>query len=168
MLYEVITHSGFLPAFRHVRISTFEHVSIQHLIQAWQSLIDQDFDIREDEGMMFNLRQADFIQHAHSELTQALNILNQSNATELAAFHLVQASAELIKINEHIDNESVLDDLFKPSPENRITSYNVCYTKLLRIILMAVCIAYNCIESEYFGPSRNNIFSMRKEIKNSF
>ena len=63
--------------------------------------------------MMFNLRQADFIQHAHSELTQALNILNQSNATELAAFHLVQASAELIKINEHIDNESVLDDLFK-------------------------------------------------------
>ncbi len=106
-------HSSFLPNFRHVRTSTFQHESVRELIGEWETLIDEDLDVREDEGMMFNLRQAEFIRNAHLELTQAMEILNKSNATELAAFHLIQASEELVKINERIDNESVLDDLFQ-------------------------------------------------------
>ena len=107
------TFEAFLPDFKHVRISTKQQTSINVLIDAWKELIEDDYDVREDEGMMFNLRQAEFIREAQIELTQAKEILVASQATELAAFHLIQASEALIKINEKIDNESVLDDLFK-------------------------------------------------------
>lgn len=106
------TFEGFLPEFKHVRTSTMRQECLQNLTNTWKDLIEADYDAREDEGMMFNLRQAEFIRESHGELTQAREILRTSDATELAAFHLIQASEALIKINEKIDNESVLDDLF--------------------------------------------------------
>lgn len=103
---------SFLPSIKHVRISTLEHSTIKQLENIWKELITNELDIREDESMMFNLRQAEFIRNSMVELLQAQRILRDSDATELAAFHMIQASEELVKINQHIDNESVLDDLF--------------------------------------------------------
>ena len=61
---------------------------------------------------MFNARQAQFIAAADDELTQAWTILKEGSGTELAAFHLIRASEELVQINREIDNEAVLDSLF--------------------------------------------------------
>ena len=108
-----IQHDSFLPEYPHTRVSTLQHSSVQNMIEVWKILIDADLNIHEEEEMMFNLRQAEFIHNAHSELEQALEILRTDQGTELAAFHLIRASEEMVKINEHIDNETVLDDLFK-------------------------------------------------------
>ena len=102
----------FLPEIHHVRISTLERSTLIDLLTLWEALIDDELDIREEEGIMFNLRQAEFIRNSLNELKQAQQVLKELNATELAAFHLIRASEELVKINEHIDNDSVLDDLF--------------------------------------------------------
>lgn len=102
----------FLPQIPHIRISTLDHQSIKEFETEWGKLISDDLDIREDEGIMFNIRQAEFIHNSITELKEAKRILKETDATELAAFHLIQASEELVKINHHIDNESVLDDIF--------------------------------------------------------
>ena len=106
------THERYLPHIRHVHISTFDRSMLNDLQTCWNILIDEELNIRDEDGMMFNLRQAEFLRNSMEELKHAQRILKESSATELAAFHLIQASEELVKINEHIDNESVLDDLF--------------------------------------------------------
>ncbi|MEQ9825849.1 MAG: tRNA uridine-5-carboxymethylaminomethyl(34) synthesis GTPase MnmE [Puniceicoccaceae bacterium] len=106
-------HNDFLPNFPHIGISTFDHQSILNLLDEWKKRIEQDLDTHEEEDVMFNHRQGSFIREAHKELSEAQRILRESQATELAAFHLIAASDSLVRINERVDHEAVLDDLFK-------------------------------------------------------
>jgi tRNA modification GTPase len=103
----------YLPHFPHIRISTLDRKSIHTLKEQWKERIADDLETRDEESVMFNLRQSEFIRKAHNELTEAQTLLRSGGGSELAAFHLIEASDALLQVNERIDNEDVLDDLFK-------------------------------------------------------
>lgn len=104
--------SGVHPEWAHVRVSATEGTGLEALQDRWISNLREIMGDRDSEALMFNARQAQFIAAAEDELTQAWSILKDGLGTELAAFHLIRASEELVQINREIDNEAVLDSLF--------------------------------------------------------
>ena len=111
-LPESRTRNDYFADFPHSRISALDNLSLEDLGSKWKNLIAQNFEIREEEGLMFDLRERSFIQESLKELEQAHQLLSEDSSTELAAFHLIRASESLHKINEHVDNEAILDELF--------------------------------------------------------
>ncbi len=103
---------GVHPEWAHVRVSATEGTGLEALQDRWISSLREIMGDRDSEVLMFNARQAQFIAAADDELTQAWTILKEGSGTELAAFHLIRASEELVQINREIDNEAVLDSLF--------------------------------------------------------
>jgi len=105
-------HKDYLPHLNHVRLSAIERSSLSALEECWGQMIQSQFQVREEEGLMFDLREQAFVETSIEELNQAKEKLETDSQTELAAFHLIRASEALLQINEHVDNEAILDELF--------------------------------------------------------
>jgi tRNA modification GTPase len=107
-----VDFSNFLSDLLQFPMCTFNPACMKRFLECWQDRIESRILEKGTESMMFNARQSQFIRQAREELIEAVLCLKTNSATELAAFHLIEASNALVQINERIDNEDVLDDLF--------------------------------------------------------
>jgi tRNA modification GTPase len=98
---------------RTVEISTLDRKFYEPFKESMVPLLNGLYSNDVSFDTMFNHRQAAFIGNARFELERAHANLQDDYATEIVAFHLIKASEELEKINQHIDNEDVLDQLFQ-------------------------------------------------------
>ncbi|MEX0325689.1 MAG: tRNA uridine-5-carboxymethylaminomethyl(34) synthesis GTPase MnmE, partial [Puniceicoccaceae bacterium] len=97
----------------HVRISASLHEGLQDLRKAIRDGLEQGLLIPDENTVLVSARHATALQDAKDHLRQSLDKLRQSAPPELVASDLHAAIESMGAITGKIDNEAMLDRLFK-------------------------------------------------------
>ena len=107
-------HHEFLPEFQHARISLQEHVGLQAFRELWidsiESAVQQP---NATDGVVVNARHASALCEAYDSLELASQKMKQDDLSELIASDLRAAVESIGKVVGKVDNERMLDSLFK-------------------------------------------------------
>lgn len=106
-------HSEFLPEFKHVRTSLLEREGISELRDVWEQSIDASLSQPQNDGVVVNARHAASLQEAVDALEFASSKLRNSELSELVAADLRDAVEHIGQVVGRVDNERMLDSLFK-------------------------------------------------------
>lgn len=106
-------HEDFLPEFTHLSLSVLENAGLSELLQVWQKSIESSFSIPQDDGVIVNARHASALNGAVEALELALDKLRDGELTELVSADLRDAIEFIGKVVGKVDNERMLDSLFK-------------------------------------------------------
>lgn len=107
-------HDGFLRRFKHCRLSLMSRDGLQEFRIAWQAAIDAGLSqpIATD-GVVVNARHAAALSESVSALEFAAEKMRDSELSELVAADLRDAIESIGKVVGKVDNERMLDSLFK-------------------------------------------------------
>jgi tRNA modification GTPase len=105
--------ADFLPEFPHVRISLLQGADIEALRQSWLELIETGLHFPQMGGVMVNARHAAALSEAVDCLELASEKLREGELSELIAADLRDAVDSIGKVVGEVDNERMLDSLFK-------------------------------------------------------
>lgn len=107
-------HHDFLPEFQHARISLQEHAGLQAFRELWidsiESAVQQP---NATDGVVVNARHASALCEAYDSLELASQKMKQDDLSELIASDLRAAVESIGKVVGKVDNERMLDSLFK-------------------------------------------------------
>ncbi|HKK17590.1 MAG TPA: tRNA uridine-5-carboxymethylaminomethyl(34) synthesis GTPase MnmE [Opitutales bacterium] len=103
----------FLPDYRHVRLSLKDHRGIEELRRAWMELIEEKLHFPSMGGVIVNARHAAALSEAVDCLRLASDKMAQGELSELIAADLRDAVDAIGKVVGKVDNERMLDSLFK-------------------------------------------------------
>lgn len=106
-------HDGFLPEFQHVAMSLLAHRGLDALRTQWLAAIDAGLKQPQQDGVVVNARHAASLGHAVDALEQASDKLGVGEHTELVAADLRDAIGYIGEVVGRVDNERMLDSLFK-------------------------------------------------------
>jgi tRNA modification GTPase len=107
------SHAEFLPDFKHVCTSLLEREGIAELRETWESSIDSSLSQPQSDGVVVNARHAASLQEAVDALEFASSKLKDSELSELIAADLRDAIEHIGQVVGRVDNERMLDSLFK-------------------------------------------------------
>jgi len=107
-------HHDFLPEFQHARISLQEHAGLRAFRELWidsiESAVQQP---NATDGVVVNARHASALCEAYDSLELASQKMKQDDLSELIASDLRAAVESIGKVVGKVDNERMLDSLFK-------------------------------------------------------
>lgn len=112
-LETAVDHSGFLKGYRHVRVSMKSGDGLVEMRQTWREMIDAGLPQTNNEGVVVNARHAAALNEASTALLQALDKMHADELSELIAADLRDAVDSIGKVVGKVDNERMLDSLFK-------------------------------------------------------
>ncbi len=107
------SHAEFLPEFKHVRTSLLKREGIAELRETWEASIDESLSQPQSDGVVVNARHATSLQEAVDALELASSKLKDSELSELIAADLRDAIEHIGQVVGRVDNERMLDSLFK-------------------------------------------------------
>jgi tRNA modification GTPase len=106
-------HADFLPSLQHVQTSLLEHKGLADLRQLWLKSIDASLTQPQNDGVVVNARHAAALGDAVAALQVASSKLKSGDHSELIAADLRDAVEHIGQVVGHVDNERMLDSLFK-------------------------------------------------------
>jgi tRNA modification GTPase len=105
--------SDFLPDLQHVRTSLLEHQGLAELRATWLQSIHASLTQPQSDGVVVNARHAASLGDAVDALELAASKLKEGDLSELIAADLRDAVEYIGQVVGRVDNERVLDSLFK-------------------------------------------------------
>ena len=112
-LPEASTHEAFMPDFKHTRISLQANEGVQAFRQSWIDSIESGVQQPNADGVVVNARHASALGEARSALELAAQKMKDDDLSELIASDLRDAVESIGKVVGKVDNERMLDSLFK-------------------------------------------------------
>jgi tRNA modification GTPase len=106
-------HSDFLPELTHVRTSLLSREGLAELREAWLTSIDATLSQPHNDGVVVNARHAAALGEAVDALELASAKLKSGELSELIAADLRDAVEHIGQVVGRVDNERMLDSLFK-------------------------------------------------------
>jgi tRNA modification GTPase len=106
-------HGDFMPEFQHVRVSLQTHEGLQAFRQLWAESIDSGVQQPNADGVVVNARHASALMEALDALELAADKMREDDQSELVASDLRDAVESIGKVVGKVDNERMLDSLFK-------------------------------------------------------
>ena len=106
-------HADFLPEFKHVRTALLDRSGLDQLRTQWMAAIDAGLKLPQQDGVVVNARHAVSLGHAVEALQLAADKLGSGEHTELVAAELRDAVGFIGEVVGRVDNERMLDSLFK-------------------------------------------------------
>ena len=106
-------HDGFMAEFKHARISLQEHAGVQAFRQLWVESIECGLQQPSADGVVVNARHASALGEARDALEMAAQKMKDDDLSELIASDLRDAVESIGKVVGKVDNERMLDSLFK-------------------------------------------------------
>jgi tRNA modification GTPase len=106
-------HDAFLPEFTHVSTSLLALKGLDALRAQWLTAIDAGLKQPQQDGVVVNTRHAASLERAVDALEQASDKLTTGEHTELVAADLRDAIGFISEVVGRVDNERMLDSLFK-------------------------------------------------------
>lgn len=108
-----VSHDAFMPDFKHARVSLLEREGISELRQQWQASIEAGLKQPNADGVVVNARHAAALGDARDALELAADKLKNLELSELVAADLRDAVEFIGRVVGKVDNERMLDSLFK-------------------------------------------------------
>jgi tRNA modification GTPase len=106
-------HAAFLPEFKHLHISLLSGAGVAEFKAHWLESINQLVYVPQNEGVVVNARHAAALSDAVDALELASAKLREAEHSELVAADLRDAIEHISKVVGKVDNERMLDRLFK-------------------------------------------------------
>ena len=106
-------HDDFMAEFQHVRVSLQTHEGLQAFRQLWAESIDSGVQQPNADGVVVNARHASALTEALNALELAADKMREDDQSELVASDLRDAVESIGKVVGKVDNERMLDSLFK-------------------------------------------------------
>jgi tRNA modification GTPase len=106
-------HGDFMAEFQHVRVSLQTHEGLQAFRQLWADSIDSGVQQPNADGVVVNARHASALMEALDALELAADKMREDDQSELVASDLRDAVESIGKVVGKVDNERMLDSLFK-------------------------------------------------------
>jgi len=106
-------HAGFLPGHPHLPLSALHGDGLEKLRSLIQTQLEEGLVLPEDSQVVLSARHATALDQARDALEAAVWKLRAKEAPELAASHLHEAREAMGAITGKIDNEAMLDQLFR-------------------------------------------------------
>ena len=106
-------HGDFMAEFQHVRVSLQTHEGLQAFRQLWAESIDSGVQQPNADGVVVNARHASALMEALDALELAADKMREDDQSELVASDLRDAVESIGKVVGKVDNERMLDSLFK-------------------------------------------------------
>lgn len=106
-------HADFLPELKHVRTSLLCHEGLAELREAWLASIDATLSQPHKDGVVVNARHAAALGEAVAALDLAATKFKSNDHSELIAADLRDAVEHIGQVVGRVDNERMLDSLFK-------------------------------------------------------
>ena len=107
------SHADFLPDLRHVPMSLLQRKGLAELRDAWLQSIDASLSQPQNDGVVVNARHAASLGEAVDALELASSKLKDGELSELIAADLRDAVEHIGQVVGRVDNERMLDSLFK-------------------------------------------------------
>ena len=108
------THGGFMPDYKHARISLQANDGVQSFRKSWIDSIESAVQQPKNaDGVVVNARHASALGEARSALQLAAQKMKDEDLSELIASDLRDAVESIGKVVGKVDNERMLDSLFK-------------------------------------------------------
>ena len=107
------SHADFLPDLRHVPMSLLQRKGLAELRDAWLQSIDASLSQPQNDGVVVNARHAASLGKAVDALKLASSKLKDDELSELIAADLRDAVEHIGEVVGRVDNERMLDSLFK-------------------------------------------------------
>ncbi|MFQ3225875.1 MAG: tRNA modification GTPase [Lentimonas sp.] len=106
-------HASFMPDFKHARLSLQANEGVQAFRQLWVDSIECGVQQPNADGVVVNARHASALGEARSALELAAQKMKDDDLSELIASDLRDAVESIGKVVGKVDNERMLDSLFK-------------------------------------------------------
>jgi tRNA modification GTPase len=106
-------HAGFMPDFTHQCMSLLNGSGVAEFRECWLQSINQLVHVPHGEGVVVNARHAAALSDAVEALELAAVKLREAEHAELVAADLRDAIEHIGKVVGKVDNERMLDNLFK-------------------------------------------------------
>lgn len=106
-------HNDYMSDFKHVALSVLDNQGLEALRADWQNAIERSLEIPRNDGVIVNARHAAALQEAVDALELAASKLKGGELTELVSADLRDAVESIGKVVGKVDNERMLDSLFK-------------------------------------------------------
>jgi tRNA modification GTPase len=113
-LPDACAHDEFMAGFKHTRISLQERVGVAEFRQLWIDAIESNLQQPSStDGVVVNARHARALGEACDALELAAQKMRDDELSELIAADLREAVESIGKVVGKVDNERMLDSLFK-------------------------------------------------------
>lgn len=112
-LPDAVEHSEFMSEFKHARVSLQAHEGMQAFRQLWVDSIESGVQQPNADGVVVNARHASALTEACNALEMASQKMKDDDLSELIASDLRDAVESIGKVVGKVDNERMLDSLFK-------------------------------------------------------
>ena len=112
-LCETVIHDDFLPKMSHVRTSALTGQGIESLKNLWEEMLDAKLPSPAPDALVVNARHAKCLTGARLSLNEAINLLKKDTGVELVLSNMRLAMEELGEIIGGVENEDMLDQLFR-------------------------------------------------------
>ena len=106
-------HAEFLADYQHARVSLQAHEGVQDFRELWADSIDLGVQQPSSDGVVVNARHASALCEARTALEMAAQKMRDDDLSELIASDLRDAVESIGKVVGKVDNERMLDSLFK-------------------------------------------------------
>lgn len=106
-------HAAFLSDYQHARVSLQAHEGVQAFRDMWADSIDSGVQQPSSDGVVVNARHASALSDARDALELAAQKMRDDYLSELIASDLRDAVESIGKVVGKVDNERMLDSLFK-------------------------------------------------------
>ncbi len=106
-------HGEFMAEFKHARVSLQDHDGVQSFRQLWVDSIESGLQQPSSDGVVVNARHASALGEARDALELAAQKMKDDDLSELIASDLRDAVESIGKVVGKVDNERMLDSLFK-------------------------------------------------------
>jgi tRNA modification GTPase len=105
--------ADFLPNLKHVSTSLLERTGLAELRETWQKSIDDSLTHGQSDGVVVNARHAASLREAVDALELASSKLKLGDHSELIVADMRDAVEHIGQVVGRVDNERMLDRLFK-------------------------------------------------------
>lgn len=106
-------HKNFMPEYKRISISLKLGDGIRSLLQLWLEMVENNVKPSAIDGVVVNARHAGLLKQAHTALELAFTKMKSGELSELIAADLRDALESIGNVVGKIDNERMLDRLFK-------------------------------------------------------
>ncbi len=112
-LSDQVDHSDFLPELPRTSMSLLSGAGLPEFRKMWLRLIESGLNMGNSDGVVVNARHGRALVDANAALKAAAEKMKEDELSELIASDLRDATESIGKVVGKIDNERMLDSLFK-------------------------------------------------------
>ena len=114
MISQVLVEiSNFLPMFKHIRTSLKEGSGLETMRNTWLESVDSSHSRVRNDGLVVNARHGKILTQVADALNLAISKLERKEHPELIVADLRDAVERIGQIVGRVENDRMLDSLFK-------------------------------------------------------